>query len=205
MKKLILCAAVAVFALTSVNAQEENATTDGTGGFAKGDVAITGGFGFGTESTGDMKVNTFTFMPTAGFFVTNNIAVGVNAAISTGKEEDNDFEATLNTLKVGAFGQYYFTPSNQFSFLVTVGAGFTSWKYEEEVPNFSSETKSDGFYAGVTPGINYFVSDHFAIQAHVGVLGYETTKPDADGADSTDSFDFGVNFKDISFCLVYKF
>ena len=54
MKKIFLTVA-AVFAFGFANAQE--ATTDG--GFAKGDVFVTGGFGFSSEKTGDLKTNGF--------------------------------------------------------------------------------------------------------------------------------------------------
>ena len=74
MKKLILTA-IAVFALTFANAQD--------GGFAKGDVFLSGSFGYNSTKTGDIKNNSFEFTPRAGFFVSDNIAVGARLGFTT--------------------------------------------------------------------------------------------------------------------------
>ena len=66
MKKLLL-SALAVCAFTFSNAQETETTE--TAGFAKGDMMISGAFGFSSESTGDVKDNSFTIAPRFAYFV----------------------------------------------------------------------------------------------------------------------------------------
>lgn len=61
MKKVILTVA-AIFAFGFANAQE---TTEG--GFANGDVFITGAVGFGSSKTGEAKTNSFEVSPSVGF------------------------------------------------------------------------------------------------------------------------------------------
>lgn len=78
MKKVILSVA-AVFAFGFASAQE---TTEG--GFSKGDLFISGAVGFGSEKTGDLKTNDFIVAPKAGYFVTNNIAVGLAVGFAGG-------------------------------------------------------------------------------------------------------------------------
>jgi hypothetical protein len=60
MKKVLL-SALAVFAFTFANAQEEE--TKSEGGFAQGDLFVSGAVTFGSEKTGDFKANSFEFAP----------------------------------------------------------------------------------------------------------------------------------------------
>lgn len=200
MKKILL-SAVALMAFGFANAQEA-ATT----GFSEGDVFITGSVGFGSEKTGDAKTNTFNFSPKAGYFVTSNIAVGVQLGFTSGKDTvetpAGDVENKQTGLEVGAFGRYYFTPTRNFSFFGQLSAGYVTNKTEDEG---APEYKENGINIGLAPGVSYFVSDHIAFEATFGILGYRTLKPDVDGADSTNTFNLGANFSDINFGMVYKF
>ncbi|RYJ45747.1 porin family protein [Flavobacterium beibuense] len=195
MKKVLL-SLTALFAFGLVSAQDTN------GGFANGDLFISGTVGFSNESTGDVKSNGFTVSPRLGYFVSENIAVGVSLGYtSTTDKAPNTEDETLSMLEVGAFGRYYFTPANKFSLFGQLGVAYASNKWEQG----DLEAKSNGFNIGLAPGINYFVSDHLALEATFGILGYSTDKPDTDGAESTDTFEFGVDMSNINFGIVYKF
>lgn len=206
MKKIVLTF-VTLVAFTFANAQE--ATTDGAG-FNSGDVFISGAVAFGSESTGDFKTNAFTFSPRVGFFVNPNIAVGLALGYtSSTSDEYNSFyedivERKVSAFEIGAFGRYYFTPASKFSIFGELGVGYVTAKSELNVPG-SGESKVNGFAVALAPGINYFVSNNFSLEATFGILGYTTMKPDADNAESTDTFSFGLNTQDISLGLVYKF
>ncbi len=202
MKKLLLSAA-AVFAFTYANAQE----TTSTGGFSTGDVFISGSVGFGSEKTGDFKTNEFNFSPRVGYFVSENIALGVALGYSsvTADEEFAGlgiFETKTTAFEVGAFGRYYFMPSNQFSLFTQLGVNYGTAKLEVDSEEVS---KVNGFNVEFAPGVSYFISEHFALEASFGILSYTTVKPDADDADSTNTFQFGLDMSDINLGLVYKF
>jgi len=195
MKKLIL-AAVAVFTLGFVNAQD--------GGFTKGDIFASGSFGYSSQSTGDIKSSSFEFTPRIGFFVSDNIAVGARLGYTTAKQEAPfTTEVKTNTFNAGAFGRYYFTPSNKFSVFGEFGVEYASSKRDPGIIN--NEDKVTGFGVNVGPGVSYFLSDHFALEAFWGAIGYASAKPDFDGAESTNAFTFGVDLSDINLGLVYKF
>ena len=203
MKKILL-SAVAVMAFGFANAQEAT----GTKGFAEGDVFLTGSVGFGSEKTGDAKTSQFNISPKAGYFVTSNIALGVQLGYTSETETDvnglgETVDVDTNTFEAGAFGRYYFTPARDFSFFGQLSVGYTSSK--TEVEGEDGEYKENGFNLGLAPGISYFVSEHIALEATFGLLGYNTAKPDVDGAESTDTFNIGANFNDINFGIVYKF
>lgn len=195
MKKVLL-SLTALFAFGLASAQEAD------NGFSNGDAFISGSVGFANQSTGDVKTNGFTVSPRVGYFVSENIAVGVALGYTSTTDKAPGTEDEKNSMfEVGAFGRYYFTPANKFSLFGQLGVAYASSKYEEG----DFEAKSNGFNIGLAPGINYFVSDHFALEATFGLLGYTTSKPDADGAESTDTFEFGVDMSNINFGIVYKF
>jgi len=197
MKKVILTVA-AIFAFGFANAQE---TTEG--GFANGDVFITGAVGFESSKTGDAKTNGFEVAPSVGFFVSPNIALGGRLGYESANEEAFELDRTISTFTIGAFGRYYVTPASKFSVFGELFAGYRTSKFEDNIIN--EEAKSNGFTIQVAPGVSYFLGKNFAIEATWGVLGYATDKPDFDGAESTDNFAFGLNMRDINLGLIYKF
>lgn len=80
MKKVILSVA-AVFAFGFANAQETVSE-----GFSKGDVFINGAIGFGSTKTGDNKTTGFEVAPSVGYFLTENVAVGVRLGFTSDKQ-----------------------------------------------------------------------------------------------------------------------
>jgi hypothetical protein len=199
MKKLLL-SAIAVMAFGFANAQDPVST-----GFKQGDVFISGSVGYSSTKTGDNKNDQFTVIPRAAYFVTNNIALGAQIGYTTATQTvdtplgsiDND----VDTFQAGVFGRYYFTPARNFSFFGQLGVGFSSTKNK---PDGGDDTKDSGVNVGLAPGISYFVSDHIALEATWGLLGYSSYNPDGDG-DNTNTFDIGVDLENINFGIVYKF
>lgn len=202
MKKLILASAIALFGM--VNAQENE-----TVGFVKGDTFITGAFGYSNTSEGTAENNTFTIAPSVGYFVNPNIAIGARAGYTNSKS--TDVVATVNiknvtdTFKVGAFGRYYWTPAARFSLFGELNANYGNLKYTNTVGSVSTDYKANGFDMGLAPGVSYFISKNFALEATWGILNYNSIKPDVAGADSSDNFSIGLDMNDLNLGLVYKF
>ena len=205
MKKIILTA-VAVFGFAFANAQEEE---KGNGGFAKGDVFVSGAVTFGSSKTGDFKVNAFEIAPKVGYFVTENIAVGASVGLQSLKFDDGSADATNSGLGLGAFGRYYFTPANKFSLFAELGIDYTSFDEEFDAESgtvyaSSFESKELGF--GLGAGMNYFVSSNFSIEAGVAVLGYSSNdNGGGSGVDKTNTFSFGGDWRAVTFGVNYKF
>jgi len=196
MKKLLFTAAIAVLGFTSVNAQEDTTT----GGFAKGDVFVTGAVTFGSESTDDVKASRFEFAPQVGYFVSENIAVGLRAGFVSEKAENGSVDTVDNSgFGVGAFGRYYFTPANQFSLFAQLGVDY------ESMDNKLADVQTGEFGVNLGAGLNYFVSSNFSIEAGVAVLGYSSNDNGGNGAESTNSFAFGGDWTAVTFGVNYKF
>ena len=204
MKKVLL-SAVALLAFGFANAQEEE---KGNGGFAKGDVFVSGAVTFGSSKTGDFKVNAFEIAPKVGYFVTENIAVGASVGLQSLKFDDGAADATNSGLGLGAFGRYYFTPADKFSLFAELGFDYTSFDEEFDAEDgtvyaSSFESKEVGF--GLGAGMNYFVSSNFSIEAGVAVLGYSSNDNGGNGADKTNTFQFGGDWRAVTFGVNYKF
>ena len=196
MKKLLF-AAMAVFAFGTANAQEEV-----TGGFSKGNIFVSGGLGFNSTKTGDFKTSTVQFAPAVGYFVSDNIAIGARLGIASGKQDNGVTEDKASSFEGQVFGRYFWTPASQFSLFAELAAGVGSTKFE---PEFGPEEKSKTFGVNAGVGVNYFISNQFAIEAGWAGLGYNTDDNGGDGAEETNSFGLNVDLSAINFGLTYKF
>lgn len=195
MKKIIL-SILAVAAFGTANAQEAT-TTDG--GFAKGDLFLTGSFGISSEKTGDDKSNSFTVAPSLGYFVSENIAIGGRILYTSDKSESGNVDTQdFTTLGIAGFARYYWSPASKFSVFGEAEVSYVS------AENNLTNVKGNGFGLNVAPGVSYFLSSNFAIEASWGLVGYNTFE--VDGAqDSTNTFNFGLDLSDLRFGLIYKF
>lgn len=203
MKKLVL--AIAVFTFGFANAQEDSAA-----GFSKGSMFLSGTATISNQKTDDVKVNEFTVAPKFGYFVSDNIAIGLGLGLGSGKvKSDGDTVAENKTTSFGAFGRYYVKTSGFAPFAeLNVNYGTTSTEYIEflgELTPFGDGTDINTLSVNLAPGFNYFISDKFALETSVGVLGYSSSKPDVDGAEATNKLKLGLDFSNINFGLIYKF
>ncbi len=198
MKKIIFTVA-AIFAFGFANAQDKKESSEG---FSKGNVFLSGGFGFGSDSTGDVKNSSFTFAPAVGFFVAEKIAVGVRLDFTSGKSENPPAADVKTTDFTGeVFGRYYFTPASKFSVFGELAVGLGTSKVEQS--GVSADSQIVGGNLGA--GINYFLSNHWSIEAGWAGLGFNSSDNGGNGADKTDSIGLNVDLSSINFSLNYKF
>ncbi|MFT4943949.1 MAG: opacity protein-like surface antigen, partial [Flavobacteriales bacterium] len=103
MKKVLLFAAFAAFAMTSVNAQDS--------GFAKSDIYMTGTVGFNSSTTSvtgadDADTSDMNLSPTIGYMLTDNIALEAGLSYGTSESFNEDFgadsETTTTSFGIGA-------------------------------------------------------------------------------------------------------
>ena len=204
MKKIILSVA-AVFAFGFANAQEETKEA-GNGGFAKGDLFVSGSVGFNSAKMDEAKGNEFNFRPEVGYFLTENIALGLGLEVGSAKNEGIDlYSDAYKTNSFGAevFGRYYFTPANQFSLFAQLGVGYAS--VNTEAVEGAEEFKVNAFGINAGLGLNYFVANNWALQANWAGLGYNSAKADVDGAEAMNTFGLNVDMSAINFGVLYKF
>lgn len=129
--------------------------------------------------------NQFQFTPSVGYFVADNLAVGLDVGYLITKRRFEDTGASSTTtpteqLRAGAYVQYYKMLTEQFGLVGTLGAGYqhrASGGYRAIDPNDPNvNVNSNGFYAQLMPGLVFFPTPKLSISASVGYLGYERMK-----------------------------
>ena len=216
MKKIILTVA-AVFALSFANAQDKK---EGSEGFAKGDLYLTGLVGFSSESTGNQESSSFTVAPGLGYFLTENVAIQANIGISSEKNngakldinedgviEPGTYDVNNSGMKINVGVKYFWNAASKFSVSIGGDVSYGSIKGERTpnvlVPATTKTTiKALGF--NVPLGLNYFVSNNFALSASWGGLGYSSNDNGGNGAEKTTGFNLSLDTTNLSFGMIYK-
>jgi len=216
MKKVLLTGAVALFGLS--NAQ-----------IAKGTAYLSGSVGYSQEETnnGNNKVENFNVLPTVGYFVGTNLAVGVGVGYQTEKRTDistvafpNATSVSTNEVKepafvVAPFVRKYWTLGDKLYIFGQLAVPMQFGKTETEnstvtstgstVTTVSTSTEAKYTQVGVTvkPGLDYFLNKNWSIEATIGEFGYNNYKP-KDG-DATNNYTFGLNLSSVTFGVKYVF
>lgn len=218
MKKIVLMGAVALFGLS--NAQ-----------IAKGTSYLSGQVGYYHSEKDEFntvrKDDVIRILPTAGYFVTTNLAVGLgvgyksavtkykvgNAAISNVME----IKDTDNAFVVAPFVRKYWTLSDK---LYIFGQLQVPLEFGQEKLDFNSEgnggdpilsapfTQKNNYTnigVNIKPGLDYFITKNWSIEATIGEFGYNTYKRDIDGARRADDYKFGISLTSVTFGVKYVF
>ncbi|KVV15400.1 outer membrane beta-barrel protein [Flavobacterium sp. TMP13] len=172
MKKILLTA-VAVFAFSFANAQDSSKSF----GFSEGDVLVEGNFSFNStnDKNTDTKTNSLGFNPKVGYFLTDKFALGLELEVANGSTEVAGIDTKKSSnFGAGVFGRYYFLElGERFKTYAEVGVDFNNGK--DGLGNMETKYSGVGFGAGL--GLNYFVTENFAINFGLSdILGYSSYK-----------------------------
>ena len=178
-----------------------NATLDEPAyGWNRGDWNTSLKFGYSTSTFGDEKDNSFSLVPCFGTFITDNWELGGELGYKSSKLEfDGDDLEKTSTIKAGVYGRYFCEPQQRFSTFVGGHINYRSMKFDVQ------DYKETGFGVSVDLGFNYFLNDRWVLNSSIGALGYETSKPDFDGAESQNTFYTALNLKRARFGIGYRF
>ena len=140
----------------------------------------------GTTNTAETTSSQFTFSPAVGFFVADNLALGLNLGYTSTRKGYTTLTPTpgvtrteldpTTTLRLGVYGQYYKMLTEQFGVLGTLGAGYQNlrdYNYSSNSGNsVIQEFKGSGYYADLTPGIIFFPIPKLGLSASIGSLAF---------------------------------
>jgi hypothetical protein len=141
--------------------------------------------------------NQFAVSPSVGFFVADNLAIGLSGGYQAYYSKYSDAQGSSSETRnkqfqLGAFVQYYKMVTEQFGFTGTLAGGYQHTNFG------NSSTPTKGAYANLTPGIVFFPIPKLAIGASIGGLNYTYTSykaPDFFNSSETyQSSSFGANF-----------
>lgn len=233
MKKSALLVLITLFTVSFVFAQEKDAG-DEFKGFSKNDIILTGSVSYGNTKSGDNKMNRFSVNPKLGYFITNNLMLGVEVGFTTDKRNQQQVynfsqgtgfssrvynaEVKSTIISPTVFGRYYFNPEKKFSFFSGLAFSYLNIKNSSENSNLvfssqlnpnvnsnSSSINQNGFLASFIPGVNYFLSNKFSLEANIGILSYSSIKADYQDAKALNTFNIGLNLSNVNLGLVYRF
>ncbi|MDC3209740.1 porin family protein [Chitinophagales bacterium] len=186
MKKLQLLV-VALFATTLAFAQPE-----------KGNIFLNGSLNFDIGSpSADVSNFNLGITPKVGYFVSDNIVVGLDLgfAMANSKDESGPDEVKTNGLSFGggAFARYYMMPADHFAMFFEGGLNTSFGSSSVETAGNSVDGPSTfALNAGITPGMSIYVSKKIALEANYGFLGYTTSSSEIGGV-KTSQGNFGLN------------
>ncbi|WP_326983756.1 outer membrane beta-barrel protein [Chryseobacterium sp. MYb264] len=200
MKKVLLAGAIALFGLS--NAQ-----------IAKGTTYLSGTVNFSSneDNNTDRKIDKLTLVPTVGYFVGTNLAVGVGVGYtqSTNKVENDvtNTKFTKSAFVVEPFVRKYWTLGEKLYIFgqLSVPMEFGSDKNEATVANVSTSSKDkfNSFGVAVKPGLDYFLNKNWTIEATIGEFGYSNFK--YKDAKSINNYNFGLDLASVGIGVKYVF
>ncbi|HEY9006090.1 MAG TPA: porin family protein [Ohtaekwangia sp.] len=164
---------------------------------SQGSLMFGGGIGYTSqrqETSGeDRKYSQVEFSPSVGYFVIDNLSVGLDLSLSSSKTDDGfGGDDKVKTFLAGPFVRYYkFTSNDKFAFFGQAGFQFGTTKTE---PDGANETKSGTFNFYISPGFSYFFNEHWAMDLQLQGIEYTSYDPNKDAKnDKRSTFTFGVN------------
>jgi outer membrane protein len=164
----------------------------------KGSIALGGGFGINSSKNenaygnSDYTSSSFQFRPMGGFFVADNLEVGLQVGVTSGKTEYEGFDPTkTSSLSAGPYARYYkFTSNERFAFTGQVGVSFGSGK----TTFLDNETKTGSVGVTIAPGFTYFISDKWGLDFQLDLLSFSSYDPNKDVDDNNQtSLSFGFD------------
>lgn len=190
MKKLILS-----IALLSSIALTTQAQTD------QGQYIVGGSVSFNTfksDAEGAKSTNSFSIVPSVGYFVSDNIAVGTGIGYATSKTTSRKNEAFV----VAPFGRHYIPVAESFKFFsqLSVPMAFGTEKSVDNDMNVGDKTgSSTSIGVALSPGFAFYPSGKIGIEFSLNGIAYENYRvEDAEGnnikGSGRDSFSIGADF-----------
>ncbi|MBW6492593.1 MAG: porin family protein [Lentimicrobium sp.] len=140
----------------------------------------------GEEESEAMKFNCFNFTPKAGYFIIDNLALGldINLGLSSMKEtyDEDDYKSTGTMLSVGPFLRNYFPLEKALPYIeagASLGALKSGYEYDSESEEYKSNLNS--VMGGI--GIAAPLGDKVAVDFLVGYFS-TTVKDKEDNPDN---------------------
>lgn len=187
--------------------------------FEAGNIFVTGSLGFGsgnsestigsTTSEGP-KTSNFMFRPAAGYFLNQNIAVGLGFGTESERTVRKGFnnlelEDKISMLEFFIFMRYYMACSGRFGWFAQPRIGFGSGKEieEDQIGQSNNKTRTEVDLSstnfGIDAGLYYMFTNRVLAEFMFGVLGVSNSKREYTNPDTQVKSEFKSS--DFSFML----
>ncbi|MBS1507979.1 MAG: outer membrane beta-barrel protein [Bacteroidetes bacterium] len=177
-------------------------------------------------SSSPLKTTSFSFAPTAGYFVSPKLALGASLGYAVSSSDydypysyitNNTFAYTIlsiksvnKSLQVGTFARYYVPLATNFYFTAQADLTFTRSAFDQTNPSFNGNTfdevtrRTPSYSLGVSvrPAFVFFPSPRWSVEGGVGTLSFTRTRylPNVYSANN-----FTLNVGTFTFGVAYYF
>ena len=173
----------------------------------------------GTTTTKGGSSSSLTLSPEVGYFLSDNLAVGVGVSFNsnsiTTPITSTTSSVSLNTtFMINPYARYFFYKSGSFSAFAEGSVGYGSMMSENTLGTTTTKNPSTSIISvAVAPGIAYDLSDKFSLIAKLGNVGFQSstvTTTNTIGTTTTtstsNSSNFGLNvgLSGFTFGAIYK-
>lgn len=118
------------------------------------------------QSQGDLTQTSFSITPSIGYFVINNLAIGLSANFSTSTQKNLGSKYTNKSTMILPSALYYFPVAGNLRPLVQVGAGIMSTVSEGDFssPFYESyKQETSGLAINFGGGAAYFINENVSL------------------------------------------
>lgn len=207
MKKNILLSIISLVVVIQVSGQtvQGSLMIGGSLGFSSSSSETTVG---GTTTDGP-QYSSFNLMPYAGYFLSDNLAVGLGLGYSsssvTTNDGDNDLTDKSSLIEVMPFARYYYVHGDMVHMYAQLGIGFGFGTYTDEYFDgtdvVSVESDMSTMNIGIGPGATVMLGEKCGLEIHYGSLGFTSYKT----TDSTGDFEYKESGFGLSWAETFGF
>lgn len=181
-----------------------------------GPIWIGGNAGFNSSSPADdISSTNINIGPQVGYMLNERLGVGITLDLSFSNMTDNtnannEVKMSTNQMTFSPFARYYFPITDNFAFFgqAQIDIAMGSSKTEDQTLGTTSEGSISGFGIGVMPGVEYWFTPAWSMNATLGGIGYgslTTTNKLNDTESKSSSFGLSGNFWNMGLGLYYHF
>ena len=142
------------------------------------------------------RITRFSFTPYAGYFIKDNLALGVKLSVSLSNIKDYDYDSELKESSVvfAPFLQYYFNAKKLRPFVhASVGIGSFKDNYISSLSDYNNESTTTLFTYSLGAGVGFFLNDMVSIDLELG-YGIISSKIDEDLKGKQNAFGLNAGF-----------
>ncbi len=138
-------------------------------GFDKGDFYFSGAFKYSSLISDQFYPDNELFVePSAGYFITDNISLGVQSEFLLSNTDNYE------GFGVGVNGRYFFMPKKRFNVFTELALDYSNTK-----TNFRTfNDKTEAYSATFSTGLNYFITKNLSLFAKFEILDYSYSQID---------------------------
>ena len=165
--------------------------------FNQGRMLVGGAVAFSSLTTKDDAVSTDTkstslsLTPNVGYFVIDNLALGLDVSFTTQKDTQGASTSKSTGILAGPFVRYYLKPGIFFQGEYQFG----SEKFTFEGAPFSGEFKENLSAWALSVGYAWFLNDHIAIEPMISYKSVSANEKDVDYKATNSGLNIGIGFQ----------